>query len=257
MIKQTSLAFIVSIFAGNTLADSSHADYQNTASIEETTGFVSGLIVGGLVGGPPGAILGGGFGALFGDGWRARIQVNDLQASLHISQLEVAAAKEEAQQLQHSYQLAQQELEKRKTLQARVIPASRLMQADPCCDNSVISLHFRSGSSAIESHYEEQLASLADIARQMPNASIEITGYADRNGDANQNLKLSRERSTTVKQYFNNMGFQNSLIQTIAYGETRPLQPEQNYESDFFDRRVIVRLRDSSKQMLSQNPSEK
>lgn len=254
MIKQASLALILSISTGSALADSSRANYQTPPSIQETTGAVSGLVIGGLVGGPPGAVLGGALGALFGEGRLAKAQVGDLQASLYSSQLEVAAAREEAQRLQHDYQLAQQELNDFKTNRAQVLPANLTVLSDPCCDNTVISLHFRTGSSAIEPHYEEQLTSLVDIAKQMPTGSIEITGYADRNGDSDLNLRLSRERSTTVKQFFNRMGIQNSSIRTVAYGETRPLQSQQNFESDFFDRRVIVRLRDSSTQMLSQSP---
>lgn len=254
MIKQTSLAIIFSVFTTSALADSNAADYQDPPSIQEASGFVGGLVLGGVAGGPPGAIIGGALGALFGEGRLAKSQVGDLQTQVYNSQLEVAAAREEAQRLQRNYQLAQQELDNLRSSRAKVLPASLSALSDPCCDNTVLSLHFRSGSSSIESHYDEQLASLVDIAKQMPTASIEITGYADRNGDTDLNLRLSRERSTSVKKFFNSMGVQNSSIQTVAYGETRPLQAEQNFESDFFDRRVIVRLRDSSKHMLSQNP---
>ena len=255
MIKRISLALILSISAGNALADTTRANYKNTASIQETTGFVSGLLLGGVAGGPPGAILGGALGALFGEGRQAKAEVGDLQASLYSSRLEVAAAQQETQRLQQRYQLAQQQLENLSSKRAQLLTASLTLPADPCCDNTVLSLHFRTGSSSIESHYQEQLASLVDIAKQMPTASVEITGYADRNGDPDLNLRLSRERSASVKQFFNRMGIQNSSIRTIAYGETRPLQAEQNFESDFFDRRVIVRLRDASKNMLTQSPS--
>ncbi|PCJ24362.1 MAG: hypothetical protein COA96_09570 [SAR86 cluster bacterium] len=254
MIKPISLLIIVSFIAGNAAADVSRADYQNPASAQETTGFLGGVVLGGLAGGPPGAIVGGALGALFGDGWRAREQVGDLQADLYASQLEVASAREEAQRLQRDYLLAQQALDNLNH-QVTLTPVALPMLSTPCCDNTVLSVHFRSGSSNIESHYEEQLAGLIEIAKQMPTARVEITGYADRNGDAEANLKLSRERSNTVKNYFNSMGIQQSSIQTIAYGETRPLQTGQSFESDFFDRRVIIRLRDSSKQMLTQSPN--
>ena len=118
----------------------------------------------------------------------------------------------------------------------------------------MLSLNFRSGSSAIEAHYEEQLTSLIKIAEQMPTASVEITGYADRNGDPDLNLRLSRERSKSVERFLNSKGIQSSSIKTIAYGETQPLHSTQNFESDFFDRRVIVRLRDNSASMLTQTP---
>ncbi len=252
MIKQISLTLVFAVASATAAADVQRADYQNPASKEETTGFVSGAVLGGLAGGPPGVIVGAAFGALFGDGWRAKSEVGELQANLYESQLRLAALQEEAQAMQARQQLAEQQLEEMS--RARTYPASIQLPAVACCDNTTISLNFRSGSSAIEAHYEEQLMSLIKIAEQMPTASVEITGYADRNGNPDLNLRLSRERSDTVKQFFNSRGIQNSSIKTIAHGETKPLHTTQNFESDFFDRRVIVRIRDNNASMLTQSP---
>jgi outer membrane protein OmpA-like peptidoglycan-associated protein len=71
------------------------------------------------------------------------------------------------------------------------------------------------------------------------------------------NLILSKKRSDSVKTFFNRMGIQNSAITTLAYGETQPVESNQSFESDFFDRRVIVRLRDSTEQMLTQSPDDR
>jgi len=254
MIKQTSLALVFSIASFSAAADTHRADYQNPASREETTGFFSGAVLGGLAGGPPGVIVGAAFGALFGDGWRAKAEVGDLQASLYESDLRLAALQEETQAMEARYQLAEQRLDELSRSPARSYPANIQLSVAPCCDNTILSLNFRSGSSAIEAHYEEQLNGLIKIAEQMPTARVEITGYADRNGDPELNLRLSRERSNSVKQFLNSRGIESSSIKTIAYGETKPLHSTQDFESDFFDRRVIVRLRDNSASMLTQNP---
>jgi sortase system peptidoglycan-associated protein len=254
MIKQISLALVFTVASATAAADSQRAEYQNPASKEENAGAISGAILGGLAGGPPGLIFGAAFGALFGEGWRAKSEVGELQANLYESQLRLAALQEESQAMQARHQLAEQRLEEISLNRARTYPANIQLPAAACCDNTVLSLNFRSGSSAIEIHYEEQLASLIKIAEQMPTASVEITGYADRNGNSELNLQLSRERSNSVKQFFNSAGIQSSSIRTIAHGESKPLHPTQNFESDFFDRRVIVRLRDNSASMLTQNP---
>ncbi len=255
MYKRISLILTVSLAASTALADTERANYGNVNTPEETTGFIAGMAIGGAAGGPPGVVIGAAIGALMGDGWNAKKRVGDLQADLYASRLEIDLIREEAIALQGEYQLAQQELDKLRSETPRVLPAFLSTQAiEACCDNTVLSLHFRTGSSVIESHYEEQLTSLIKLAKQMPTASIEITGYADRNGDANRNLALSRKRTDSVKQFFNGNGFQNSSIKTIAYGETRPLQTAQSFESDFFDRRVIVRIRDTSQQLLSRTP---
>lgn len=254
MIKQISLSLVIALASATAAADSQRADYQNPASKEETTGFVSGAILGGLAGGPPGVIVGAAFGALFGDGWRAKSEVGELQANLYESQLRLAALQDETRAMQARHQLAEQRLGELSRGGARTYPANISVPSAPCCDNTVLSLNFRSGSSVIETHYEEQLTSLINIAEQLPAASVEITGYADRNGDPELNLRLSRERSNSVKQFLNSRGIQNSSIQTIAHGETKPLHSAQNFESDFFDRRVIVRLRDNTASMLTQTP---
>lgn len=255
MYKQISFVLLLSISAGTALADTQRTNYQNKSSAEETTGFFGGLTVGALAGGPPGAIVGAAIGALLGDGFHIRKRAAVLQVQLYESQLQLASLRDAAGAAQKDRQLAQAELERLRTNTARIIPARlELATASSCCDNTVLSLHFRSGSSAIEPHYEEELSSLVKLAKQMPAANVEITGYADRNGDAEMNLNLSRKRSASIKRYFNRMGIQNSSITTVAYGETQPLAATQSFETDFFDRRVIVRLRDTSQQLLSQLP---
>ena len=123
-----------------------------------------------------------------------------------------------------------------------------------CCHNLALTLHFRSGSSEFEPHYRAELQNLASLASRMPAPSIEITGYADRSGDADRNLRLSRQRSASIKAFFSAAGIDRSTITTVAYGDTRPTHDRPSLETDFFDRRVTVRLLDSRQQMLTSNP---
>ncbi len=255
MTKQLPLVLLLSLSTGSVFADTQTANYNEPASAEETTGFFSGAIVGGLAGGPPGAIVGAALGALTGDGLRARKDINDMQTQLYAAQLESERARENEEAMRARYQLAQQQLDELRGSGARVQPAYMPSQNSAATFHETeLSVHFRSGSAAIENQYVEQLHTLVTAARDMPNARVEITGYADRNGDAEKNLELSRERTTAIKAYFNGMGIQNSAITTVAYGESRPLHDQQSMETDFFDRRVNVRLRDTSKTMLTQNP---
>jgi len=256
MIKEISLALIFTVASATAAGDSQHTDYQDTASKEENAGAISGAILGGLAGGPQGFIVGAAFGALFGEGWRAKSEVGELKANLYQSQVRLATLQEESQAIEAKRQLAVQRLEKMSLNRIRTYPANIQLLTAACCDNTVLSLNFRSGSSAIETHYEEQLASLINIAKQMPTANVEITGYADRNGNPKLNLKLSQARSNSVKQFLNSAGIKNSSIKTISHGDTKPLHSAQNLESDFFDRRVIVRIRDSSASMLTKNPDD-
>ena len=255
MVEKFSFLVILCFAASAAGADTSHANYDDPPSKEEITGVISGAIIGASVGGPPGFVIGASVGALLGEGFNTKGEVKDLQASLFETQLQLAAVKDELGTIEQEYQIAQIELDQTRNVRSQILPAFLSTQpAITCCDNTVVSIHFRTGSSDIESHYEEQLNGMANIASQMTSAKVEITGYADRNGDAAHNLTLSRHRSESVKSFFNEKGINNALITTVAYGETRPLQQTQSLESDFFDRRVIVRIRDNSESMPSQSP---
>ena len=247
---------IVSAVAGTTQADSQRINYETpSSSLEETAGVFSGAALGAAAGGPPGAIVGAAIGAFVGDGWNSKGQVADLRTDLYQSRLQLTALQEQLSLIQREHQLAKQELEGLKSDGPRVLSTFLDTQPDQsCCDNTALSIHFRTGSSTIETHYEEQLESLVDIATQMPRMNLEITGYADRNGNTEKNLMLSRRRSESVKQFFRNNGIENTSITTSAYGEARPLEVNQNFETDFFDRRVVVKLQDGSKRYLTRNP---
>ena len=84
---------------------------------------------------------------------------------------------------------------------------------------------------------------LAKQAISMRNSKIEIFGYADRNGEALENLEISKRRSQSIQKFLAQNGVNRASITTIGYGETTPLKLDSSYESDFFDRRVSIHLR--------------
>lgn len=250
-----SIGLSTALLAGSVQADTKSADYDDYASKEETVGFFSGAILGGLAGGPPGAILGAAIGAFAGDGQQARQEAGELKAELLTAQIETDRLRNETRELEQQYQLAMAELDQLRSGSARTIPAFLPGPIDSASiGGASLSVHFRSGSRAIEGHYQTQLESIARLAKQMPTAAVEITGYADRNGDAERNLNLSRQRSDEVKTFLNEHGIENASITTVGYGESNPLYNTQSLETDFFDRRVTVRIRDTRESMLTQNP---
>ena len=257
MIRKLSLLLILCTVSSTAFTDTSHQNYEEQQLRGETRGLFSGAILGGALGGPPGVVIGAGIGALFGDAWSTASQVNNLQASLNESQIQVATIENELEIIKREYQATKTELDLFRKAPPQILPAfSSAKPAITCCDNTVVSIHFRTGSSDIELHYKEQLESIASLVKQMTNAKVEITGYSDRTGDPSRNLNLSQQRSDSVKSFLIEMGIDNASIATLAHGETRPLQAVQNFETDFFDRRVIVRLRDNSQTMITQTPED-
>lgn len=244
MIRPIFLTIAFTLIATPVLASNdSSTEYPGTA---ENTGILGGIAVGASVGGPPGAMAGAAIGALLGNGWNARKQVGELQG-------DVADLRQQTESLQR--QKTELELALREAVRQRnqTIPASYEQPVSPCCDNTVVSVYFRSGSDAVEAHDHEVLSSFARLSQHMADPLIEITGYADRNGDADANLRLSQRRSLQVSNLLAQLGVDNTKLTTVAYGETRPLSQEPTFETDFFDRRVVLRLRDASQLMLSRS----
>lgn len=234
----------VTVLAG-TLSSAANADsdYRLIPEKEQTVGLMSGALIGAAAGGPPGAVIGAALGIFVGDSWITKREYLDIEAALISLQLEADEA--------------QAELARLRNAPAQVLPA--FLSSSPDADlfnDSSISLHFRTGSSTVEAHYQAQLTTLAAIAEQLPTGALEISGYADRNGNADANLRLSESRTASVKSFIEGLGLDSEVITAVAYGESRPLHDTQSVETDFFDRRVIVRLVDTSQKWLTDSSED-
>ena len=226
------------IFYSISLQAQSMQEVRNNISPNESFGFISGAILGGLSGGPPGVLLGAGFGALLGDKWTSnRYAFEEMRSALDKSNLELIVAKNELAQVSQKYKSPNS------VQDLQLISYSNDSVLDAICCESKISINFKTGRSEIEKHYEEELKMFAKQAISLKNSKIEILGYADRNGSASENFELSKRRNLSVEKFLTENGVNRRSITTIPYGDTMPLQLDSSYESNFFDRRVSIHLR--------------
>lgn len=85
-------------------------------------------------------------------------------------------------------------------------------------------IRFRSGSARIVSRLSWAiLRELTDVLRTHPNLRIRIEGNTDSIGNDLYNLKLSQRRAQSVKAALMRLGIDPSRMETIGYGETRPI----------------------------------
>jgi sortase system peptidoglycan-associated protein len=197
-------------------------------TVEEKRSIVSGLIIGGSIGGPFGA----GVGAIFG-----REVIGKLFASKRINkelQTELSNAttvhRTEKNTLNKSITALNQDLDKLVALQTNRWKKQELP------------IQFKTGSSEIEPHYQAQLVKIALVLNRNKDASVTLSGFADRRGESDYNQQLSEERVNKVHQYLLARGAQNGQVLTMAYGESRPLNQTESSENNFFDRRVVLAL---------------
>lgn len=261
LFKPVLISALFLLSSTSLLAENSNDIFYDASSAEksirksETTGLVSGAIIGGMVAGPPGAIVAGVIGIIAGNHHSTKKQNKQLHASLAQSQTELYVLQEEQKALQEHYQLALEETQNRSFQQQGFRNANLVTNADnidkTCCTDIEFVLHFKSNSTDIERHYSKQLKEVARLSSIIPNPVIEITGYADRRGSNKSNLGLSRSRIKIVETRLVNMGVNSNIIQSNAFGENQPLNSQESLEGNFFDRRVNVKIRSSNNDFLT------
>ena len=77
-----------------------------------------------------------------------------------------------------------------------------------------------------------------------PEFRIEIQGNCDERGTNEYNLALGERRAKAAKAYLVNLGINPDRIDTVSFGEERPLAPEHNEEAWAKNRRddfVIIK----------------
>jgi hypothetical protein len=110
------------------------------------------------------------------------------------------------------------------------------------------SLEFENNSSKIKSEMEEDLNKVVDFMLDHPYFRIKISGHTDSDGDANANLRLSKERAQSIRNYVIEKGFVNpDRIIAEGYGNQKPIVEEKTPEDKKINRRVefeIIKLTD-------------
>jgi sortase system peptidoglycan-associated protein len=219
----------------------------------ETTGILSGAVIGGLVGGPLGAVVTAGFGAWVSELTIAKKENTLIVASMAEQRRELLALEAEYRALQARHEIAQREAQGARVRNASFeAEAQRTNRTLPsCCSDTELSLHFKTGSAEIESLYDAKLNEFASLVKNLPEAVIEITGHADRRGETAANLALSQRRIQAVEARLRTLGVRNKSLQTSAFGESRPASDTDTLENNFFDRRVMVKVITAGNGMLT------
>lgn len=80
----------------------------------------------------------------------------------------------------------------------------------------------------VKSQYKDELKSIADWMTAHPGAKLSVEGNTDERGTNEYNLALGDRRAKAVKDYLVSLGVPSSRIETLSYGEEKPLCTEHN-----------------------------
>ena len=111
-------------------------------------------------------------------------------------------------------------------VKAEPIAAKGLDQSQRAILEQRISFDF--DKSDLSSEAREKLSAKAEILRQVGNLSMRVEGHADERGSDEYNLALSNRRAATAMRYLLSQGIAQDRLESVGYGEERPLDPAEN-----------------------------
>ena len=103
-------------------------------------------------------------------------------------------------------------------------------------------LIFQVGKSKISPESYPELDLVVNMMTENDNMIIQLEGHTDYQGDAEENMKLSRQRVEAVKEYLVSHGIKAKRIETKAFGATVPLSRDNTPEAHRINRRVELRI---------------
>jgi len=84
---------------------------------------------------------------------------------------------------------------------------------------------FDYNSYAIKMTEQESLVGIADWLKENKTTHLLIEGHCDERGSNEFNLALGEQRALSVRQFIIDQGINPYRLQTISYGEERPIDP--------------------------------
>jgi OmpA-OmpF porin, OOP family len=101
---------------------------------------------------------------------------------------------------------------------------------------------FPVGRSRISEESYSELDVVVEMMKENSLMVIQLEGHTDYQGNAKDNMKLSKERVESVKHYITSKGIAKNRIKTKAFGGTMPLSRDNTPEAHRLNRRVELRI---------------
>jgi outer membrane protein OmpA-like peptidoglycan-associated protein len=103
-------------------------------------------------------------------------------------------------------------------------------------------LEFENGKDIIKITSFASLDELAEVLKKKPTWGLQLAGHTDNVGDDQKNLILSKKRAEAVKNYMITKGIDALRLNTLYFGESMPIAPNDTPEGRQKNRRVEMKI---------------
>ncbi len=101
---------------------------------------------------------------------------------------------------------------------------------------------FATGSATVQPGLHDEINRIAKVLRDYPQTRIVVEGHTDSVGNETSNMELSRRRAESVQNLLVQRGVSANRINTVAYGETQPIAPNDTEAGRQRNRRVEIKI---------------
>ncbi|VVN83212.1 Outer membrane porin F [Pseudomonas fluorescens] len=132
-------------------------------------------------------------------------------------------------------------------------PANVTVDADGCPAVAEVvrvelDVKFDFDKSVVKPNSYGDIKNLADFMTQYPSTTTTVEGHTDSVGPDAYNQKLSERRANAVKQVLTNQyGVESSRVQSVGYGESRPVADNKTEAGRAVNRRVEAQVEAQAK----------
>lgn len=120
-----------------------------------------------------------------------------------------------------------------------IVEDGRLVIIDAnAAGNTALEVRFALDSADLDEDSFEMLLVLAEFIESSDLQLIEIQGHTDEQGPPGYNMRLSRERAETVKEFLVGAGIDASRLQTKGFGDQEPIARDGTDQTRAQNRRV-------------------
>ncbi len=95
-------------------------------------------------------------------------------------------------------------------------------------------------SSEIRPEYLPALRAHAEYLIANPDQRVVIEGHCDERGSREYNMALGERRANAVRRFLEAEGVDPAQLETVSYGEEKPLDPRHNEEAWSVNRRAVL-----------------
>ena len=117
-------------------------------------------------------------------------------------------------------------------------------QRDPRKDPANIlyqrSIYFEFDSFAVPDKYKPIIEAHAKYLAANRNAKVALQGHADERGSREYNIALGQKRADAVKRMMTLLGVQETIVETVSFGEEKPKNAGHDEASWTENRRVDI-----------------